>query len=50
MDTIFEDLKGQGVEIYMDDIIIHGPSKERHDILVQETIKRLKKQYEKKYG
>jgi hypothetical protein len=42
MGNIFRDLKGKGVEIYMDDIVIYSSSVEEHDLLFRETLKRLK--------
>lgn len=42
MNRIFDDLRGNGVEIYMDDIIIHTKSINRHERLVKEVFRRLK--------
>ncbi|WUR02937.1 reverse transcriptase [Vairimorpha necatrix] len=43
MNQIFEDLQGEGVEVYMDDIVIHARTKRRHDKLVIEALERLKR-------
>ena len=43
MNTIFGDLRGKGVEAYMDDIVVHGESKEEHDRLLNETLQRLQR-------
>ncbi|KAF9758262.1 Retrovirus-related Pol polyprotein from transposon [Nosema granulosis] len=43
MDQSFRSLKGKGVEIYMDDIVIYGKTKEEHDRLCREVISRLAK-------
>jgi hypothetical protein len=41
MDTIFRDIKGKGVEIYMDDIVIYAKTRKEHDRLCREVLKRL---------
>lgn len=43
MNNIFEDLLGEGVEVYMDDVVIHAVTKRRHDELFEEVLKRFKK-------
>lgn len=41
MDRVFRDLKGKGVEIYMDDIVVYSKSIEDHDKIVNEVLRRL---------
>lgn len=41
MNTLLGDLRGKGVEAYMDDIVVHARSMERHDELLEEVLKRL---------
>ena len=41
MDKIFEEYRGNGIEIYMDDIVIHVKTKRKHDELLIECIKQL---------
>lgn len=41
LNKIFGDLKGKGVEIYMDDIVVHANEGKEHDKLVKEVFKRL---------
>lgn len=41
MNTVFEEYLGRGIEVYMDDIVIHGKTKDEHDKLVILAIKRL---------
>jgi hypothetical protein len=41
MDQIFRNLKGRGVAIYMDDIVIYGKTREEHDKLCREVLRRL---------
>ncbi|KAF9762180.1 Retrovirus-related Pol polyprotein from transposon [Nosema granulosis] len=43
MDWIFEDLLGNGVEVYMDDVVIHAKTKREHDILVEKVLIRFEK-------
>lgn len=41
MNEILSDMYGKGVEVYMDDIVIHSKNKERHYELVKEVVRRL---------
>ncbi|KAI5151978.1 hypothetical protein ENBRE01_2475 [Enteropsectra breve] len=41
MNKIMEGIRGNGVEIYMDDIVIHAEKEKDHDILLQDVIRRL---------
>lgn len=41
MNKIIGELRGKGVEVYMDDIIIHAKEREKHNWLVKEVMKRL---------
>ncbi|KAI5152345.1 hypothetical protein ENBRE01_2758 [Enteropsectra breve] len=41
MDELLGDLSGKGVEVYLDDIVIHAKSKKDHDMIVREVFKRL---------
>ena len=43
MDKIFRDLYGKGVEIYIDDIIIHAKESKEHDRLLGIVLERLRK-------
>ncbi|WUR02362.1 retrotransposon protein [Vairimorpha necatrix] len=43
MNKIFEDLRGNGVEVYMDDIVIHANNKRKHNILVLEVLERIRR-------
>lgn len=43
MNSIFAGIRGKGVEVYMDDIVVHSKEKGDHDILLIEVIRRLKK-------
>ncbi|KAF9750338.1 Retrovirus-related Pol polyprotein from transposon, partial [Nosema granulosis] len=43
MDKIFEDYRGKGIEIYMDDIVIHSESRKGHDKLVEEVFRILER-------
>src|SRR5690606_28674934 len=42
MDNIFQDLLDQGVIVYLDDILIYSESKEEHQRLLCEVLRRLK--------
>lgn len=42
MDRIFSDLKGKGVDIYMDDIVVYSKTVEGHDELIREVLTRLR--------
>ena len=35
MNGIFDDLRGKGVEVYMDDIVVHGKTEREHDKLLK---------------
>lgn len=37
MDRIFRDLRGKGIEIYMDDIVIYSKDLSEHDELIREV-------------
>jgi len=37
MDNIFQDLKGKGVEIYMDDIVIYSSNIEEYDRFLEKS-------------
>jgi len=41
MNEILGELRGKGVEVYIDDIVIHANERKEHDRLVEEVIKRL---------
>jgi len=41
MNKILGDLRGKGVEVYIDDIVIHATDAKEHDVLVEEVIRRL---------
>lgn len=41
MDKLLGDLSGRGVEVYLDDIVIHAEEREKHDELVVEVFRRL---------
>lgn len=41
MDKILGDLRGKGVEVYMDDIVIHAKTQEEHNRLLYKVLKRL---------
>ena len=41
MNKIFQDKKVKGIEVYIDDLVIHTQSERQHDELVRETLKRL---------
>ncbi|KAI5153777.1 hypothetical protein ENBRE01_3245, partial [Enteropsectra breve] len=41
MDHILGDLSDKGVEVYLDDIIIHAKNKESHDLILDEVLRRL---------
>lgn len=41
MNGILGEMKGNGVEVYMDDIVIHGRTEWEHDELVREVMRRL---------
>lgn len=43
MNELFGDLFGQGVEIYLDDILIHGKNKEEVERLTKEVLTRIEK-------
>ena len=43
MNKVLGDVIGRGVEVYMDDIVIHGKTREEHNKLVREVLKRLEK-------
>ncbi|EQB60915.1 krab-a domain-containing protein [Vairimorpha apis BRL 01] len=43
MNKIFEELQGNGVEVYMDDIVIHAKNKRKHDELIIEVLERIRK-------
>jgi RNase H-like domain found in reverse transcriptase/Reverse transcriptase (RNA-dependent DNA polymerase)/Integrase core domain/Integrase zinc binding domain len=43
MNTIFGDMKGMGVEVYIDDIVVHSKNEKYHDWLLREVLKRLKR-------
>src|SRR5215217_1468034 len=42
MDNIFQDLLDQGVVVYLDDILIYSESREEHEKLLKEVLKRLR--------
>jgi Reverse transcriptase (RNA-dependent DNA polymerase) len=42
MNRILDDLRGRGVEVYLDDIIIHSRDHKNHDSLLEEILKRFK--------
>jgi hypothetical protein len=42
MNRILEGLRGEGVEVYMADIMINGKSIEEHDKLLIEVLERLR--------
>jgi Reverse transcriptase (RNA-dependent DNA polymerase) len=42
MNTVLSDYIGKGIEIYLDDIIIHANNIENHDYLVRKVFERLK--------
>jgi len=41
MNKVLGDMKGKGVEIYIDDIVVHAQDAKRHDELVERVLKRL---------
>jgi hypothetical protein len=41
MDKLLGDLSNKGVEVYLDDIIVHSKTREEHDKLVDEVFRRL---------
>lgn len=41
MDKLLADMSGNGVEVYLDDIVVHGKTRKIHDDLVEEVFKRL---------
>ena len=41
MNKIFADHKGKGIEVYIDDIVIHAQTERMHDELVKEAMKLL---------
>lgn len=41
MNRILGDLRGKGVEVYMDDIVVHAKQAEEHDRLLMEVMRRL---------
>jgi hypothetical protein len=41
MDKILGDMSNKGVEVYLDDIIVHAKTRRKHDELVHEVFKRL---------
>jgi Reverse transcriptase (RNA-dependent DNA polymerase) len=41
MNRMLGDLKGKGVEVYMDDIVVHAREEEEHDGLLRELLTRL---------
>ena len=43
MNGIFDNLRGKGVEVYMDDIVVHGKTEREHDKLLMEVMRRLEK-------
>lgn len=43
MDRLLADLSGKGVEVYLDDIVVHSKTQEEHDKLVEEVFSRLEK-------
>lgn len=43
VNTIFANLIGRGVFIYLDDVIVYGHTKEKHDETLREVLKLLKK-------
>ena len=42
MNKILEGIRGNGVEVYMDDIVIHGNSSDKHDKLLIDVLERFK--------
>jgi hypothetical protein len=42
MNNVLDEFRGKGVEVYMDDIVIHSKDANGHDLLVERVIKRFK--------
>lgn len=42
IDKIFRDMKGKGVEIHMDDIVVYSRNIREHSIVLREVLKRLR--------
>jgi hypothetical protein len=43
MNNILDDLRGRGVEVYMDDVVIHSKEDKEHDILLEKVLERFKR-------
>ena len=41
LETIFADMKGKGVLVYIDDLILYSETDEQHEILVEKVLRRL---------
>lgn len=41
MNTVLEEFIGRGVEVYLDDLLVHAPTKEEHDTLLNKIPRRL---------
>ena len=41
LETIFADMKGKGVLVYIDDLILYSETDEQHEILLEKVLKRL---------
>jgi hypothetical protein len=43
MNNILDGLRGRGVEVYMDDVVIHSKEDKEHDILLEKVLERFKR-------
>ncbi|KAF9758207.1 Retrovirus-related Pol polyprotein from transposon, partial [Nosema granulosis] len=43
MNNVLDEYRGKGVEVYMDDIVVHGKDAKIHDELLENVIRRFKK-------